>query len=42
MIAPAVGEYKESERLRTELKSTIENILSDVDYFTQLKKVNAS
>ena len=42
MIAPAVAEYKESERLRTELKSTIENILSDVDYFTQLKKVNAS
>lgn len=37
MIAPAVGEFKESERLRTELKSTIENIISDVDYFSKLK-----
>ena len=38
MIAPAVAEYKESERLRVELKSTIENIILDVDYFTILKK----
>lgn len=38
MIAPAVAEYKESERLRVELKSTIENIMLDVDYFTLLKK----
>lgn len=37
MIAPAVSEYKESERLRTELKWTIENILSDVEYFIGLK-----
>lgn len=38
MIAPAVAEYKESERLRVELKSTIENIMLDVDYFTLLKQ----
>jgi len=38
MIAPAVAEYKESERLRVELKSTIENIMLDVDYFLLLKK----
>lgn len=38
MIAPAVAEYKESERLRVELKSTIENIMLDVDYFTLLKE----
>ena len=37
MIAPAVAEYKESERLRVELKSIIENILLDIDHFTQLK-----
>ncbi len=37
MIAPAVGEYKESERLRVELKSTIENILLDIDHFVKLK-----
>ena len=38
MFAPAVAEYKESERLRVELKSTIENIMLDVDYFLLLKK----
>ncbi len=37
MIAPAVAEYKESERLRVELKSIIENILLDIDHFTKLK-----
>lgn len=36
MIAPAVGEYKESERIKIELKSTIENILLDVEHFTKL------
>ena len=38
MIAPAVAEYKESERMKVELKSIIENILSDVEYFVSLKK----
>lgn len=37
MIAPAVAEYKESERIRVELKSVIQNILSDIDYFSKLK-----
>jgi hypothetical protein len=37
MIAPAVSEYKESERLRVDLKSIIENILLDIDHFTKLK-----
>jgi hypothetical protein len=37
MIAPAVAEYKESERIRGELKTTIENILLDIDYFIHLK-----
>lgn len=36
MIAPAVAEYKESERIKVELKSTIENILLDVEHFTKL------
>lgn len=38
MIAPAVAEYKESERIRVELKSTIENILLDADHFAKLKE----
>lgn len=37
MIAPAVSEYKESERIRVELKSVIQNILADIDYFSRLK-----
>jgi len=37
MIAPAVSEYKESERIRVELKSVIQNILADIDYFSKLK-----
>lgn len=37
MIAPAVWEYKESERIKSELKTTIENILLDIDYIIQLK-----
>ncbi len=37
MIAPAVWEYKESERLKNELKTNIENILLDIDYIIQLK-----
>jgi hypothetical protein len=37
MIAPAVAEYKESERIRVELKSVIQNILSDIDYLSRLK-----
>ncbi len=37
IIAPAVSEYKESERIRVELKSTIENILLDIDYFTRVE-----
>ncbi len=37
MIAPAVWEYKESERIKSELKTTIENILLDIDYINQLK-----
>lgn len=37
MIAPAVAEYKESERIRVELKSVIQNILSDIDYLSKLK-----
>lgn len=37
MIAPAVAEYKESEKIRVELKSTIENILIDIDHFVKLK-----
>jgi hypothetical protein len=37
MIAPAVSEYKESERMRVELKSVIQNILFDIDYFKKLK-----
>ena len=37
MIAPAVSEYKESERIRVELKSVIQNILSDIDYFSMLR-----
>ena len=39
MITPAVSEYKESERLKTELKSTIESIYSDIGYFKMLKPV---
>lgn len=38
MIAPAVAEYKESERIRVELKSTIENILLDAEHFQRLEK----
>lgn len=38
MIAPAVAEYKESERMRVELKSVIQNILSDIDYFGKIKQ----
>lgn len=37
MIAPAVSEYKESERIKGELKATIENILLDMEYIIQLK-----
>lgn len=37
MMSPAIAEFKECERLRTELRATIENILSDIDYFTKLK-----
>jgi hypothetical protein len=36
MIAPAVSEYKESERIKIELKSVVENILLDADHFTRL------
>lgn len=37
MIAPAIAEYKESEKIKIELKTTIENILLDADHFTKLK-----
>lgn len=37
MISPAVAEYKESEKIKGELKATIENILLDIDYFIHLK-----
>lgn len=37
MIAPAVAEYKESEKIRVELKSTIENILLDAEHFQKLQ-----
>lgn len=36
MIAPAVSEYKESERIRVELKSVVENILLDAEHFEKL------
>jgi hypothetical protein len=38
MIAPAVAEYKESEKIRVELKSTIENILLDAEHFSKLRE----
>ena len=37
MIAPAIWEYKESERIKGELKTTIENIILDMEYIVQLK-----
>ena len=36
IIAPAVSEFKESERIKSELKSVIENILLDIDHYSRL------
>ena len=37
ILSPVMQEYKESERLVTEFKCTIENIHADIQYFSKLK-----
>jgi hypothetical protein len=37
ILAPAISEYKESEKLLTEIKNSIINIREDIEYFHELK-----